>query len=302
MFPLFPTFVLREGYRHCTRGDREGAYPGSPPWYRSQMPNVLNGIELAFTSCLPASSARACSSVLSLLNLLHLRCVSLQLVKLYGSPPRETGTSSSTSALIGCGVFNVLSTGLPQMAHTLYAASTLALSCLRRQPLLTRSLRRLLMWPPHMYEPRGVMDASMIIFAAGLLECRYRGSRIWTLPCLVGLPIICEYPYPGFVSWVPSAGFEPASTRGHKEENPIKTRGRYDLPLIPTKAYRQADLSITASRKHGIGLPATLGYVHSDGSGRSVSDMPFGQDGTATQGVRRIHSGYEKGSNQVTSV
>lgn len=222
------------------------------------MPNVLNGIELAFTSCLPASSARACSSVLSLLNLLHLRCVSLQLVKLYGSPPRETGTSSSTSALIGCGVFNVLSTGLPQMAHTLYAASTLALSCLRRQPLLTRSLRRLLMWPPHMYEPRGVMDASMIIFAAGLLECRYRGSRIWTLPCLVGLPIICEYPYPGFVSWVPSAGFEPASTRGHKEENPIKTRGRYDLPLIPTKAWT-GGLSITASRKRGIGLPAAVG-------------------------------------------
>lgn len=250
------------------------------------MPNVLNGIELAFTSCLPASSARACSSVLSLLNLLHLRCVSLQLVKLYGSPPRETGTSSSTSALIGCGVFNVLSTGLPQMAHTSYAASTLALSCLRRQPLLTRSLRRLLMWPPHMYEPRGVMDASMIIFAVGLLECRYRGSRIWTLPCLVGAPHHlriplpdCQYPYPGFVSWVPSAGFEPASTRGHKEENPIKTRGRYDLPLIPTKAYRQADLSITASRKHGIGLPATLRYAHSDGSGRSVSDMPFGQDG-----------------------
>ena len=84
------------------------------------MPNVLNGIELAFTSCLPASSARACSSVLSLFILLHLRCVSLQFVKLYGSPPRETGMSSSTSALIGCGVFNVLSTGLPQMAHTSY--------------------------------------------------------------------------------------------------------------------------------------------------------------------------------------
>ena len=124
------------------------------------------------------------------------------------------------------------------------------------------------------------------IFAVGLLECRYRGSRIWTLPCLVGAPHHlriplpdCQSPYPGFVSWVPSAGFEPASTRGHKEENPIKTRGRYDLPLIPTKAYRQADLSITASRKRGIGLPATLRYAHSDGSGRSVSDMPFGQDG-----------------------
>ena len=60
----------------------------------------------------------------------------------------------------------------------------------------TRSLRRLLMWPPHMYEPRGVMDASMIIFAVGLLECRYRGSRIWTLPCLVGAPHHLRIPLP----------------------------------------------------------------------------------------------------------
>lgn len=81
---------------------------------------------------------------------------------------------------------------------------------------------------------------------------------------------------------VPSSGVEPAHTHGRKEEDP-KICDRCDLPLIPTKTYGQADLSITASRKHGIGLPATLGYVHSDGSGRSVSDMPFGQDGTATQ-------------------
>lgn len=273
------------------------------------MPNVLNGIELDFTSCLPASSARACSSVLSLFILLHLRCVSLQFAKLYGSPPRETGMSSSTSALIGCGVFNVLSTGLPQMAHTSYAARTLALSCLRRQPLLTRSLRRLLMWPPRMYEPRGAVDLPTTIFAVGLLECRYRGSRIWTLPCLVGAPHHlrmplpdCQYPYPGFVSWVPSAGFEPASTRGHKEANPIKTCGRYDLPLIPTKAFGQADLSITASRKRGIGLPATLGYVHSDVSGWSVSDMPFGQDGQQTRELGESMADMSEGSNQVTSV
>lgn len=299
----FVTLKFQEKYRHCTRGDREGVYPGSPPWYRSQMPNVLNGIELAFTSCLPASSARACSSVLSLLNLLHLRCVSLQLVKLYGSPPRETGTSSSTSALIGCGVFNVLSTGLPQMAHTSYAARTLALSCLRRQPLLTRSLRRLLMWPPHMYEPRGAVDLPTTIFAVGLLECRYRGSRIWTLPCLVGAPHHLRIPLPRVCFMGAFGGIRTrVHTRPQGRESNKKTRGRYDLPLIPTKAYRQADLSITASRKHGIGLPATLGYAHSDGSGRSVSDMPFGQDGTATQGVRRIHGGYEKGSNQVTSV
>ena len=101
---------------------------------------------------------------------------------------------------------------------------------------------------------------------------------------------------------MPSAGFEPTSTRGHKEENPIKTRGRYDLPLIPTKAYGQADLSITASRKHGIGLPATLGYVHSDGSGRSVSDMPFGQDGQQTRELGESMADMSEGPNQVTSV
>ena len=147
---------------------------GYPALVSGQMPNVLNGIELGLMVCLPASSARACSSVLSLFILLHLRCVSLQFAKLYGSPPRETGMSSSTSALIGCGVFNVLSTGWAQMAHTSYAARTLALSCLRRQPLLTRSLRRLLMWPPRMYEPRGAVDLPTTIFAVGLLECRYR--------------------------------------------------------------------------------------------------------------------------------
>lgn len=58
---------------------------GYPALVSGQMPNVLNGSELDLMVCLPASSARACSSVLSLLNLLQMRCVSLQLVKLYGS-------------------------------------------------------------------------------------------------------------------------------------------------------------------------------------------------------------------------
>lgn len=80
---------------------------------------------------------------------------------------------------------------------------------------------------------------------------------------------------------VPSARFEPAHTRGRKEES-LRTRGQCDLPLIPTKAWT-GGLSITAARKRGIGLPATLGYVHSDVSGRSVSDMPFGQDGYVTK-------------------
>lgn len=83
--------------------------------------------------------------------------------------------------------------------------------------------------------------------------------------------------------------------------DPIKTRGRYDLPLIPTKAWT-GGLSITASRKRGIGLPATLGYVHSDGSGRSVSDMPFGQDGQQTRELGESMTDMSEGSNQVTSV
>ena len=70
----------------------------------------------------------------------------------------------------------------------------------------------------------------------------------------------------------------PQGRESNKDSRPVRsTTDSYE-------GIRAGDfLSFTASRKHGIGLPATLGYVHSDGSGRSVSDMPFGQDGTATQ-------------------
>lgn len=73
MFPLFPTFESAGRNRHCTRGYPKRVWPGTLPWYRSQMPNVLNGIELGLMVCLPASSARACSSVLSLFILLQMR-------------------------------------------------------------------------------------------------------------------------------------------------------------------------------------------------------------------------------------
>ena len=98
----------------------------------------------------------------------------------------RTGMSSSTSALIGCGAFNVLSTGLPQMAHTSYAASTLALICLRLCPLLTRSLRRLL------------IVASMcrcgIPWLAGVLRSvlsgRRRRSRVCRSRISMGAPVV----------------------------------------------------------------------------------------------------------------
>ena len=197
-----------------------------------------------------------------------MRCVSLQLVKLYGSPPRETGMSSSTSALIGCGVFNVLSTGLPQMAHTSYAASTLCLSMRRRYPLLTRSLRRLLMVIPS-YE-----------------------VLAWPTTCRLGIPSSADIPPPEIIHGAPSAGVEPAHTRGRKEEDP-KICDRCDLPLIPTKAWT-GDLSFTASRKRGIGLPATVGVCHSDAerAERVRYAVRTGQC-YATQGVRRIQGGYE---------
>lgn len=56
---------------------------------------------------------------------------------------------------------------------------------------------------------------------------------------------------------MPSAGVEPAHTRGRKEEDP-KICDRCGLPLISTKAWT-GGLSITTSRKRGIGLPATVG-------------------------------------------
>lgn len=64
----------------------------------------------------------------------------------------------------------------------------------------------------------------------------------------------------------------PQGRESNKDSRPVRSA---------TDSYegiRAGDLSITASRKRGIGLPATLGYVHSDVGGRSVSDMPFGQD------------------------
>lgn len=99
---------------------------------------------------------------------------------------------------------------------------------------------------------------------------------------------------------MPPAGFEPATTRGSEEER------KNSRPVRSTadsyEGIRTGGLSITASRKRGIGLPATLGYVHSDGSGRSVSDMPFGQDGQQTRELGESMADMSEGSNQVTSV
>ena len=80
--PRFPTFRCFPCFRRLNPRGEIGTAPeatgrgctrGPPPWYRSQMPNVLNGIELGLMVCSPASSARACSSVLSLFILLQMR-------------------------------------------------------------------------------------------------------------------------------------------------------------------------------------------------------------------------------------
>lgn len=76
------------------------------------------------------------------------------------------------------------------------------------------------------------------------------------------------------------------------------------FPLLCLDSYegmdRQVELHRIASR--GIGLPVTGCMPTLTWSGRSMSDMPFGQDGYVPQEVRRIQGGYEKGSNQVASV
>ena len=92
--------------------------PVGPTPVGIQMPMVLNGIELGLMVGLPAALRFAHSFERLLLCWLQHRCVNWTLFQANGSPPRLTGMISSTSALIGCGVFNVLSTGLPHMAHT----------------------------------------------------------------------------------------------------------------------------------------------------------------------------------------
>lgn len=66
---------------------------------------------------------------------LQMRCTSWQLRMSSGSPPRDTGTISSTSALMGCGVRRLLSIGLPHSAHTSCVASRRARMARRRAPL-----------------------------------------------------------------------------------------------------------------------------------------------------------------------
>ena len=85
-----------------------------------------------------------------------------------------------------------------------------------------------------------------------------------------------------------------------KEEDP-KICDRCDLPLIPTKAWT-GGLSITHHVSAGLACLPLLVYAHSDGSGRSVSDMPFGQDGQQTRELGESMADMSEGSNQVTSV
>lgn len=104
------------------------------------------------------------------------------------------------------------------------------------------------------------------------VSCRGSPSSANTPPGLsIPLPRICFMgAFGGIRTRVHT---RPQGRESNKDSRPVRsTTDSYEG--IPA-----GGLSITASRKHGIGLPATLGYVHSDGSGRSVSDMPFGQDG-----------------------
>lgn len=103
---------------------------------------ACNGSDVACGCGRCSSCARAYSSLRLLLSRLQRRCVSLTLSHASGSPPRDTGMISSTSALIGCGERSDLSTGCPQIAHVSYAASTRCLSCRRRCPFALRGLAR----------------------------------------------------------------------------------------------------------------------------------------------------------------
>lgn len=131
------------------------------------------------------------------------------------------------------------------------------------------------------------MDLSTTIFAVGLLECRYRGSRIWTLPCLVGAPHHLRIPLPDLSIPLPRVCFmgafggirtrvhtRPQGRESNKDSRPVRstTDSYEDIPAGGFEHHR-----ITEARDwlacHCWCMP-TLTW-----SGRSVSDMPLGQDG-----------------------
>jgi hypothetical protein len=107
------------------------------------------------------SAWRASLSVRLDFHWLQVLCMSAQLSGECGDPPRETGMSSSTSGLIGCGmqpghgwpcgvvpahlgvccpgmVVRVLSMGWPHSAQWVSRARMRARSCLRRWPFCLR--------------------------------------------------------------------------------------------------------------------------------------------------------------------
>jgi hypothetical protein len=133
--------------RHCTRGGLRTPAGVSSPTIPDVSDDghhglVCNGSDVARGCGLCSSWACAYASLLLLLSRLQRRCVSLTLFHASGSPPRDTGMISSTSALNGCGVRNDLSTGCPQIAHVSYAAITRARSWRRRCPFALRGLVR----------------------------------------------------------------------------------------------------------------------------------------------------------------
>lgn len=113
----------------------------------------LAGALLALRS---TSAARASANVLSAFHRLHSRCIRWQLSRLVGDPPRETGTSSSTSPRSGWGthpgqsvrrhlgpclpgmVVRVRSIHVPHRAQWVSRARTRARSSRRRCPFLDR--------------------------------------------------------------------------------------------------------------------------------------------------------------------
>ena len=157
--------------RHCTRG-------GLQPPGRDTLPTipgvsraghhglVCNGSDVARGCGVCSSRARAYASLLLLLIRLQRRCVSRTLSHANGSPPRDTGMISSTSALNGCGVRRLLSTGFPQIAHVSYAASTRARSCRRLCPFALRGLVRFIATtPPIRRRPRTIHTVQGRTFA-----------------------------------------------------------------------------------------------------------------------------------------
>lgn len=116
---------------------------------------------------------------------LQQRCASCRLVISEGCPPRLTGIMWSTVAESGCGDFNDLSTGLPQMPQMFCVARIVFLfasNCCRCAPLRS-GLFRCIVSPGGIFKNKTDRRSGLLAMVKGASERKSLHSlSFWTIP------------------------------------------------------------------------------------------------------------------------